>query len=162
MQFKKTLTVLAATIALSQPALAKAEQCPDSNQILEATTDQITCLTIDDLKEIGMTTMKTSTIWTDGVHVFEGTLLSDLLKHLEAEGSEIEATAINDYSIKIPVTDAVADGPIVAYAMDGNPMSRRDKGPLWVIYPFDRSAKYRTETIYSRSIWQLSKIRIIN
>ena len=93
MQFKKTLTVLAATIALFQPALAQAEHCVDSNQILEATTDQTTCLTIEDLKEIGTTTLKTSTIWTDGVHVFEGTLLSDLLKHLDAEGSEIEATA---------------------------------------------------------------------
>ena len=60
MQFKKTLTVLAATIALFQPALAQAEHCVDSNQILEATTDQTTCLTIEDLKEIGTTTLKRS------------------------------------------------------------------------------------------------------
>ena len=66
-----------------------------------------------------------------------------------------------DYAVTIPTSDAVEGGPIIAYEMDGKPMSRRDKGPLWVIYPFDDSAKYRTETIYSRSIWQLNRIKFI-
>jgi hypothetical protein len=37
-------------------------------------------------------------------------------------------------------------------------MSVRDKGPLWLIYPYDSKAEYQSETIYSRSIWQLVKI----
>ena len=37
-------------------------------------------------------------------------------------------------------------------------MSRRDKGPLWVIYPYHDNIDYRSETIYSRSIWQLDRI----
>ena len=37
-------------------------------------------------------------------------------------------------------------------------MSVREKGPLWVIYPFDSDPEYQTEVIYSRSIWQLDRI----
>jgi hypothetical protein len=129
--------------------------------VLQATTNEVTCLTLDDLKQLGATELETSTIWTEGVHQFTGVLLSDLLGYLGAQGSQIEATAINDYSITIPVSDAVDGGPIVAYLMNGETMSRRDKGPLWIVYPFDSDAKYRTETIYSRSIWQLNKIAVM-
>ena len=57
-------------------------------------------------------------------------------------------------------SDAVEEGPIVAYEMDGKLMSRRDKGPLWLIYPYSSNAEYRTEVIYSRSIWQLDRMAI--
>jgi hypothetical protein len=46
--------------------------------------------------------------------------------------------------------------------MDGKTMSVRDKGPLWIIYPYDSSADYRTEVVYSRSIWQLDRIEAVN
>jgi hypothetical protein len=39
-------------------------------------------------------------------------------------------------------------------------MSVRDKGPLWVIYPYD-SDDYRSEVIYSRSIWQLDRLEVV-
>jgi hypothetical protein len=68
--------------------------------------------------------------------------------------------AVNDYLVEVPVTDAVDGGPIIAYAVDGAQMSLRDKGPLWLIYPYDSDAKYRTEEIYARSIWQLDRINV--
>ena len=73
----------------------------------------------------------------------------------------LRATAINDYTVEIPVSDAVEGGPIIAYSVDGKPMSVRDKGPLWVIYPYDSGAQYRSEVIYSRSIWQLDRIEVV-
>lgn len=72
----------------------------------------------------------------------------------------IDATAINDYSVEIPISDAVEGGPILAYKSDGAYMSRRDKGPIWLIYPYDQNADYRSETIYSRSIWQLDRLNV--
>jgi hypothetical protein len=112
------------------------------------------------LREIGETEVVTDTIWTAGEPVFAGVELIDLLACLGAEGREISATAINDYAIKIPVTDAVEGGPIVAYSMNGKQMSRRDKGPLWIIYPYASSSNYRTEVIYARSIWQLDRMTV--
>jgi len=53
-------------------------------------------------------------------------------------------------------------GTIVAYQLNGAPMSRRNKGPLWIVYPFDQNVDYQNETTYSRSIWQLAHIVVID
>ena len=107
------------------------------------------------------TTFETSTIWTDGVHSFTGVSLADLAVELGIDNGQFLATAINDYTVEIPFSDAVKSGPIIAYLMDGEEMSVRDKGPLWVIYPYDSDADYRSEVIYSRSIWQLDRLEIV-
>jgi hypothetical protein len=39
-------------------------------------------------------------------------------------------------------------------------MTVRDKGPLWIVYPYDAKPEYRQELIYSRSIWQLDHIEV--
>ena len=58
------------------------------------------------------------------------------------------------------MSDAVEGGPIIAYYTNGEEMSRRDKGPLWVVYPYDSDIAYQTELVYSRSIWQLDRISV--
>ena len=73
----------------------------------------------------------------------------------------LKATAINDYAVEIPVEDAVEGGPIIAFMRNGAPMSVRDKGPLWIVYPYDSDPAYQTEVIYSRSIWQLDRIEVM-
>lgn len=107
------------------------------------------------------TTFETSTIWTEGVHSFTGVPLYILTDLLGVQDGQILATAINDYTVEIPVSDAVEGGPIIAYLMDGEEMTLRDKGPLWVIYPYDRSSSFRTEVVYSRSIWQLDRLEVV-
>ncbi|RYH00550.1 oxidoreductase, partial [Salipiger sp. IMCC34102] len=74
------------------------------------------------LMDLPATTIRTSTIWTDGVHEFTGVALSDLVELLEVDGGTLLATAINDYTVEIPVSDAVEGGPIIAYQMDGAEM----------------------------------------
>lgn len=106
------------------------------------------------------TSFTTSTIWTEGSHSYSGVLLRDLLEAAGATGGTVVLTALNDYQISIPVTDAREDGPLLAYLSDGEPMSVRDKGPVWMIYPYDEVAEYRTEQTYARSIWQLARIEI--
>lgn len=112
------------------------------------------------LDALPQTKFTTSTIWTQGKNTFSGVLLKDILKALNAGGTKIRAVAINDYAVEIPKSDAVAGGPIIATRMDGKSMSVRDKGPLWIVYPYDKDTKYRSETIYSRSIWQLSTLEL--
>ncbi|MEP6320715.1 MAG: oxidoreductase, partial [Paracoccaceae bacterium] len=73
----------------------------------------------------------------------------------------LKATAINDYAVEIPLEDAVDGGPILAYLSNGVPMSVREKGPIWIVYPYDSDPKYQTEVIYSRSIWQLDRLETI-
>lgn len=115
----------------------------------------------DALMALPVTTFETSTIWTDGVHSFTGVSLADLAAEFSIKSGQFLATAINDYTVEIPFSDALEGGPIIAYLMDGEEMSVRDKGPLWVIYPYDSDADYRSEVIYSRSIWQLDRLEIV-
>lgn len=119
-----------------------------------------TAFDLEMLRALPATTFTTTTIWTDAPHSFTGVPLAALLDAVGASGTVIHATAINDYSIEIPVESITPDAPIVTYLMDGEPMSVRDKGPLWVLYPFDDKPEYQTEVNYSRSIWQLDRLEI--
>ena len=115
---------------------------------------------IRQLEEIGTEVVETTTIWTDGVQTFVGVPLNLLLDHLEVTSGELVARAINDYAISFPVEEALEPGPIIAFLRNGEQMTVRDKGPLWIIYPYDSSEEFQSEVIYARSIWQLNRIEI--
>lgn len=102
----------------------------------------------------------TSTIWTEGTATYSGVLLRDLLLAVGATGSTVTLTALNDYQISMRSADALENGPLLAYLTDGKPMPVRDKGPVWLIYPYDDVPAYRTEQTYARSIWQMTRIEI--
>lgn len=116
---------------------------------------------MDMLKSLPARTFATSTIWTEGENTFVGVPLSVVLQAVGADGSMIRATAINDYAVEIPMESVTESDPIVAYEMDGAEMSRRQKGPLWIVYPYDSDPKYQTEVTYSRSIWQLDRLEVV-
>lgn len=161
------LSFLLGSLALAP--VVQAQDLPEpTGQVLLTVTGNITRTNGDGaarldremLRGIGMTEVVTDTIWTAGEPAFTGVELKDLMDYLGAEGTSVSATAINDYAVTIPMSDAVEGGPILAYALDGKAMSRRDKGPLWVIYPYASSIAYRTEVIYARSIWQLDRMSV--
>ncbi len=102
----------------------------------------------------------TRTPWYDRPVKFTGPLLADVLAAVKASGTTVSAVAINDYAIKIPVADTTAHKVIVARLLDGKPMPVREKGPLFVVYPFDDSATLRSSVYYERSIWQLKALDI--
>ena len=145
---------------------ASAEDATPATEILLTITGAIDAavqpLTLDRaaLMALPVTTIETSTIWTDGTHSFTGVSLADLLDEIGVTEGTLLATAANNYTVEIPVSDAVQGGPIVAYLMDNAEMPLRDKGPLWIVYPYDADPDYRTEVIYSRSIWQLDRIEV--
>lgn len=161
---------LAAVLAIVSATTGNAQtlDLPEDTVVLTV-TGAITTTNVDDtaqfdvamLSQIDATMIETTTIWTDGEQTFEGVSLDVLLERLGVSEGTILATAINDYTVEIPVSDAVPGGPIIAYHMNGNPMSVRDKGPLWVVYPYDSSTDYQSEVIYARSIWQLDRLEIV-
>lgn len=110
---------------------------------------------LDALPQAGFTTR---TPWLDGVRRFSGVPGVALLEAVGASGREVVATALNDYRVTIPIEDFRTTGLILATRLDGEPIPVRQKGPLWVIYPFDAEARLRNEVFYSRSIWQLRRL----
>lgn len=158
--------VLAGLIAGPQSARANSLGKPDGEVLLTVTgqiarTNRDGTMVFDRamLEQLPQTSFTTTTIWTEGKHRFTGVTLADLLDAVRAKGDTLRATALNDYEITMPVEDA-RDGALVAYAMDGEAMSVREKGPLWIVYPYDSDISYQSETVYARSIWQLYRIRV--
>lgn len=113
-----------------------------------------------DLAALPQITFTTSTIWTEGPQEFTGVSLGAVLKAAQMTGTTLQAYAANDYSVEIPVEDWPENAPIIAQSRNGTPMTIRDKGPLWIVYPYDSDPAYRSEVIYTRSIWQLERIEV--
>jgi len=112
------------------------------------------------LKAVGASTLETTTPWTKGVVRFEGVAMKDLLEHLGAEGETLNATALNGYSISVPMDELFEYPVLLAYEMDGKAMSVRDKGPLWLIYPRDQFDRFMSEEHNYKWIWQIRRFEV--
>ena len=113
----------------------------------------------DMLTELDWTTIESYTTWTEGPKKFTGVPLATLLDAVGANGTELVATALNDYSVKIPVADAEEHDVLLALEMDGEQMRIRDKGPIWVIYPQSEAEAAEPE-FDEKMIWQLKSLEI--
>lgn len=112
------------------------------------------------LESLGIHKLRTSTAWTDGTPTFEGPLLCDLLNRVGASGTTLVARALNDYTVQIPIDDCRKYPVILALKRDGRDLQRRDKGPIWVVYPRDDYPELRSEQVNTRWIWQLGEIEV--
>ena len=162
---KLASVLLSCALLATAPLAAETLPAPEgdimitlSGALENETADGVVQMDMAQLQAMPTQEFTTSTIWVEGDLTFTGVSLKALLEHAGAMGNTIEAVALNDYKVEIPVDSLTDDAPIVAYLMNGEPMSPRDKGPLWIVYPYDSDADYRSEVIYSRSIWQLDRI----
>ncbi|MCW1918737.1 molybdopterin-dependent oxidoreductase [Rhodobacter sp. KR11] len=114
------------------------------------------------LAALGPVSFSTTSIWTEGRHAFTGIPLWTLAQKLNLPpDAKVTLRAMNDYQVDIPLTETTPQAPLLAYEMDGKPMSVRDKGPIWVVYPYDADPRaFQTVTVFARSIWQLDRIEI--
>ncbi|MFY0990528.1 molybdopterin-dependent oxidoreductase [Halomonas sp. C05BenzN] len=104
--------------------------------------------------------LSTSTVVTDGINHFEGFLMRDLLERVGAEGNTAVALALNDYLIEIPREDFYRYDVLVADTMDGERLTPRDKGPLWIVYPRDDHRELQDIRYDYRWVWQLYQLEI--
>jgi hypothetical protein len=112
------------------------------------------------LESMGLVTVETTTPWHEGKVKFEGVSLDKLMKQVGASGQRVVVVALNDYTTEIPIDDFGKFNVILAIKRNGEYMSVRDKGPLFVIYPYDSSPDLKSQTYYARSAWQVAKIDV--
>jgi hypothetical protein len=115
---------------------------------------------LDMLAALPQRQLVTHTPWHQGAQTFTGPLLRDVLAEAGAHGRTLVAVALNDYRCEIPFEDAERFDVIVARLHNGEPMRVRDKGPLFIVYPFDSDAQLRSDRYYVRSAWQLRSLLI--
>lgn len=112
------------------------------------------------LEALGTREIVTRTPWTEGNIRFEGVLLRDVMADVGATSTEVDAVALNDYTVTIPLIDAETHDVILALKADGEDLTVRNRGPVWVIYPWNDDPDLRNEVYYSRSIWQLKALDV--
>lgn len=104
--------------------------------------------------------LKTVTPWSEGVDSYRGPLLRSLIAAVGAQGGVLSVSALNDYSSVVPSQDSEEYNVILAMELNGAPMSVRNKGPLFLLYPFSDHPSLNNEVIHNRSVWQIKSISI--
>jgi len=113
------------------------------------------------LEKLPQHSFRTRTPWYKQPRKFTGPLLRDVLAAAGAAGATVRAIALNDYAVDIPFDDTVHHEVIVARLLDDKPVSVRDKGPLFIMYPFDDNPELKNMVHFSRAAWQLKAILLI-
>jgi len=112
------------------------------------------------IEKLPQHSFSTKTPWYPNAVKFTGPLLRDVLAAAGASGTTLTAAALNDYKTEIPFADAKQFDVIVAYLMNDKPMPVREKGPLFIVYPFDTKSELRSALYFNRSAWQLRSITV--
>jgi hypothetical protein len=168
MVIRRHLVTLAGLFLLALSSQALSLETPKDRPVLTI-SGQIGVKNAGELAQFDMAMLSalpqhsftTRTPWFDEPVSFTGPLLADVLDAVKARGKSVEAIAINDYKINIPVSDTRQYKVVVARLLNGKPMRVREKGPLFVVYPFDSSLDLRKSVYYERSIWQLKALNVL-
>jgi hypothetical protein len=115
--------------------------------------------TLEELVALGEVEIKTGNEFIDGERTFKGPLIRDVLRASKAaDARAVWLTAANDYQVEVDPKEFFEYDAILALSMDGQALSRREKGPIWVIYPMSERAELQDPVYNSRLIWQLVKL----
>lgn len=148
----------AVAVALILPAPAVAQDVvlmvhPDS------VGSEAIALTMDDIRAMPATEIATTTPWTDGRQEFVGVAGDDLVRALGISAAEVVvAHAMNDYEVAIPYPVFAAATTLIAYSRNGSLMGVRDKGPLWVVFPYDADSVFASDVYLAYSIWSVDSV----
>lgn len=113
-------------------------------------------IALDDaaLAALPQTQFKTATPWTTDMHDYRGPTLAAVLAAQGVKNvGKIAVSALNGYQ-------QVVDLTLVRHE-DGKPLTRRNKGPLWLLIPLSSYPKLDIPLIHNCMVWQVTRIEII-
>ncbi|MEK0083605.1 oxidoreductase [Benzoatithermus flavus] len=112
------------------------------------------------LEALGLSELKTSTSWTDGVPTFRGVLAARLLDAVGATGKVLHAVAANDYAVDLDADEMRRYPILLAMEQDGKQLRLRDRGPIWVVLPRDAYPELQSVSQDQKWIWQVRSIEV--
>jgi len=119
-------------------------------------------VSMEQLMEMPATEFYTSTPWTNGVQKFRGVSFDLLFETYGMDADTVRVSALNDYNVMVPSSVLRRDGAILAYQLNDAEMSVREKGPFWVIFPYDTDVRFQTDTYWAYSVWQVKSVDAAN
>lgn len=162
------LAMFVATMALGLPAWAADPLAKPEGKVVLSVTGPVERANAGGRADFDMAMLEalpqhsfvTATPWFKTPRKFSGPLLRDVLAAAGVKGTTLSAVAVDDYKVEIPAKDAQRFKLLLATRLDDQPMPLRDKGPLFIVYPYDDSADLRSERYYNRSAWQLRTLNV--
>lgn len=116
-------------------------------------------LTLRQLAELPQVTVVTENEFSNGLVAYRGPLVRDVVEQLALMQFEtLRFVAVNDYYVEIPTEDFRRYDVILATQADGVPLARREKGPLWLMYPISDHQELADPIYIHRLIWQVERI----
>lgn len=107
---------------------------------------------------LAVSQVKTSAFWRKGLRTFTGPSLQSVLALVGAKGQSLRLIALDNYEVRVPVQDVTQFNPVLARKIDGVSLKVKDRGPLFLIYPFDDLPELKSDVYYSRSVWHLTQM----
>lgn len=114
-------------------------------------------ITRDQVAQLPIYTVNSSEPGREGA--FRGPLLRDVLALVGVNAQTIEISAYDSYYVQIERAYWADYDSILATEREGVTMKIRDKGSLWLIFPWDKHTELRNERFYNLSIWQIKEIK---
>ena len=114
-----------------------------------------------DLESLAQRIIKTSNDYVDGVAEFRGPSVQDVISLIgRSSARQARMISTNRYEVEIELAELDRFGAILAMEMNGEPLTLRDKGPIWLMYPMDSYAELSDRGFNSRLVWQLEQIEL--
>ncbi len=115
------------------------------------------------LDGLPQTEFTTTTPWTQGTHHYRGpTLAAVLAAQGIRDARKIAVSALNGYQQVVDL--ALFDGvPLtLVRQQDGKLLTRRNKGPLWLLISFTTYPELDVADIHNCMVWQITRIEIVD
>lgn len=116
--------------------------------------------TLKQLQQLPQHEIRTKSPWTNGVHIYKGPYLDDVLKLAKTEGDWLTLHALDSYQISFNYQRIKKYNPILALQIDGTLLTVRTKGPIWLMLPIDEFKELGTAIYQDYMVWQLVKIDV--
>lgn len=118
--------------------------------------------TLSELQALTQSDITTAHPWSTDPRHYHGVdinaLLGLLFNHRRVLSLQLEA--LNDFSVAVDWSLVAPFSPILAWQENDQVMTRRNKGPLWLMLPFDQVPKVQQADFLHFMIWQLRVIRV--
>lgn len=121
-------------------------------------------ITLDEaaLAALPQVEFETATPWTLGTHRYRGPTLKSVLAQQQVDSaSAIDVAALNGYQQRVDLSlFAKVPLTLVRY-QDDKPLTRRNKGPLWLLVPLSAHPDMDVSAIHNNMVWQVIRIEVV-
>lgn len=140
---------------------------PSGEVILEV-TGNLKLTNVDDeahfdramIKNLESSTIITANHVLSEPATYTGPVLADLLNKLGAEGETVFITALDDYTAELKRSDIEKYRVLLATHENGKMMTIDDRGPFFIVFPFNQHKELRRDLYYNMSVWQIKSIDV--